>query len=504
MKYPNLNLLSESMPDMNVGITRTNTNDRMKMLAMHLNEDLRTEVCDFNEESSPLVIALKKLQQKNVKQYGIKMWTNSLADLFYITDTDGSGAIEPDEYKQMVEKLEVSKPMKSALRDKFSEIDKNNTGSISLYEFLYFFLKYPKFNEELLVNAHSNAPYIMEKDLSWWQRLRLKVYFMVECPETNIFSKGLFCLDLLVTSVPIVVLCMQALRPSSVIKWGENVYLWIVSIFFAVQYILGLVTCRDSLKFIKSWWHCLELVSFVFWILYNTFLPSGSLDPMGFVLFRILRVVKLHKVFKLESFGENLAIYTDTLQLAYTSYGAVLGFLSMLMMFFAILFYVFERGSYLQDEDYDGVWVRDKEEGESPFSTLPNSIYFTIVTFTTLGYGDISPKSLVGKLVAVFAVVAGLCNLTFLINIIGDCFEEVFRVFVQRRSSKMEKERQNFIEKQIKRADKHVKEMRSRSKKRTLRGHVKMIFKGGDKINGQHDEHNNVKKSLPLVDEIVD
>merc|ERR1719285_928781 len=117
----------------------------MKRLAMNLSKDLEAESdeIEYDQASTPLVVALKKLQQTNVKKTGIKMWTDNLADLFFITDVDGSGSIESSEYKKMIEKLEISKGMKNDLWDKFEEIDEDNSGSINLYEFLYFFLRFP-------------------------------------------------------------------------------------------------------------------------------------------------------------------------------------------------------------------------------------------------------------------------------------------------------------------------------------------------------------------------
>ena len=64
---------------------------------------------------------------------------------------------------------------------------------------------------------------------------------------------------------------------------------------------------------------------------------------------------------------------------------------------------------------------------------------------TTLGYGDVSPKSYVGRLVAMMTVLGGLCNITFLINIVGDCFEETFREFVLKRIERMQVEQPSYL-----------------------------------------------------------
>lgn len=99
--------------------------------------------------------------------------------------------------------------------------------------------------------------------------------------------------------------------------------------------------------------------------------------------------------------------------------------------------YVFERGLY---NDVDKSWQRAGETDESPFADMSSCVYFVLVTMTTLGYGDMSPITHVGRIVAVFTVFVGLCNITFLINIVGDCFEEVFREYVLKKSMKMQEE----------------------------------------------------------------
>lgn len=458
----------------NTQFWRLDSSAKMKKIAMDLSKDLETEgEIGYDEESAPLVVALRKLQDKNIQKTGIKSWTVSLADLFYKTDVDKSGTIQPAEYRKMIEKIDVSESMKNALADKFTEIDVNEDGIIHLYEFLYFFLRFQKFNEELLLNSQNNAPYLHEKDLSICQSLRLGIYTFIECPNRNRASKALFCLDLMLTSVPVAMLFWQAIFPSHKLNWGHDTYLWVLSIFYAIQYVLGLLTCRSTRIFILDLTHAADLLSFVFWIGYNTLLPRGFVDAAGFVVFRVVRTAKINNVFSFKALEQNLAVYTDTLQLAYTGYSVVLGFLSMLTLFLSIIFYAFERGNYNEEE---GMWIRDPEEGESPFSNLFNCIYFTIATFTTLGYGRLTPMSYVGRIVAIVAVITGLVNLTFVISIIGACFQEVFRVYVKNRSTKMEEARSTYIEEQIKRANVNVKERRKRRSARRNRGETELML----------------------------
>jgi len=393
---------------------------------------------------NPLIIALKMLQERHIQKKTIKHWIYNLANLFVTTDQDNNGYLEPEEYGEMISNLNLSADLKESLRSKFGEIDEDNTGKINLGEFLQYFLLFPKFNEEVLMNVHRNAPYSFDSRLTTLQRCRLWIYNTIEFPGHNTVSKILYCLDLILTMIPTICLFIEGVRLSYHIDWQWDEYFWIMSIFFAVQYVCGLLTCKSMKKFVKT--HVSDLISFIFWILYRTILDPGLMNPMGFVVFRTIRLVKLNAIIDLKRLRQDLEIYKQTLQLVYTSYGAVTGILLFMIIFFSLLAYAFERGSYYEET---GIWVRDENEGESPFSELYNCVYFTVVTMTTLGYGDMYPKSYVGKAVALMSACVGICNLTFMINIIGECFEEMFRKFLLEKSRKTDAEMALYIEKRI-------------------------------------------------------
>jgi len=396
--------------------------------------------------TSPLIIALKKLQEEHLERKTIKKWILNLARLFRSTDRDKSGTIDSDEYVKMVESLDISEELKESLCLKFDEIDDNQSGRINVQEFLTYFLTLPTFDDELNLHANSNAPFLHEKGLSRSQKWRLYLYYMVEDPNYNTVSKLLFCSDLILAIVPTLVFFVQSVCPSCYINWSEREYIWLISTFYAIEYLCGLLTCKSSVRFVTSCWHMIDLVSFAFWMIYNTLLNPGSLNPMGFVIFRTLRIMKITTVFNLRTLKEDLNVYKDTVQLAYTSYETVVRFMLWIVVFCSLLIYVFERGMF--DEDTK-MWVRDKEEGESPFSNFYNCVYFTVVTMTTVGYGDLSPKSVVGRLIAIVSACCGVCHLTLLINIIGECFEEVFREFVVRRRVEIAEHKKKFINRVI-------------------------------------------------------
>merc|ERR1719233_1491874 len=100
---------------------------------------------------------------------------------------------------------------------------------------------------------------------------------------------------------------------------------------------------------------------------------------------------------------------------------------------------------------------------------------------TTLGYGDMYPISYVGKIISIITVFVGLCNITFLINIVGDCFEEVFRGFILKRSKKMEEERSKHLEACVHEAQAGKSSWLSFSSKNKRLRHMMVVAKANEK-----------------------
>lgn len=237
--------------------------------------------------------------------------------------------------------------------------------------------------------------------------------------------------------------------------------LWILVSYFAAEYVLGLLTCKNKIKFLVNAMHLLELTSFLPWIIYN-FVDwknqkelSTSLEPflvrhngaIGFFLLRILRVVKLPDVVSFTWLKEDIDIYVQTINLALTSYKPMGLSLFFLITFLSTLIYAFERGNYNGEK-----WVRGEENEGSPFANFFNCVWYTIVTGTTLGYGDLYPLSYEGKLVGILIVILGLVNITVIINTIGQCFEEIFRDYLDSRSKDIQAQRSHYIKRQVEEA----------------------------------------------------
>jgi len=398
-----------------------------------------------DENSTPLITTLKKLKWQHQDYLEIKKWCKMVTELFFETDEDASGSIEEEEFLKMINKLPVNESLREKLRGKFKYIDVDKSGGISLTEFLSFVLQCKPFRTKLQENGF-NDPYDCGQNLSFWDQPRLWVFKVTTTPDFNIYSKVLFFLDFCLSFVPIVTLFLSALNTSvNELLWDGEIYFYFISVFFAAEWVFKLILCKRRSEFLMSGYHILELLSFLPFIIYRSAGYAGEDIPLhAFVILRILRVLKLSHIFPLgfSSLKEQLDIYKKTLSLAYMSYKGLAVFMVVINLFLSTLVFAFERGTFDQDLK---VWIRAGESSESPFSDFFNCCYFILVTATTLGYGDMSPTSYVGKLIALTAVALGLVNISFFINTIGDCFEEVLRNYLNIRTRELELKRKEYI-----------------------------------------------------------
>lgn len=158
---------------------------------------------------------------------------------------------------------------------------------------------------------------------------------------------------------------------------------WFFTAIFTIEYLLRIYSHPRPLKYISSFMGIIDLMAIL-----PTYLGL-FFDQTTFLLtvraFRLLRVFRILKLTRYISAADQLSTaIKHSLRKIIIFFGAVL----MLVLFMGTLMYMVE--------------------GESRgFTSIPQSIYWAIVTITTVGYGDIAPATVVGKLIASLAMLTG-------------------------------------------------------------------------------------------------
>ena len=141
---------------------------------------------------------------------------------------------------------------------------------------------------------------------------------------------------------------------------------------------------------------------------------------------RIIRVVRLVRIFRMLKFGGRvmkLDLVTKAVSESADMLGMMLLLLAITITIFSTLVYYCERGSY---NHYLGHYVRDGEFDRSPFSSIPYSFWWCVVTLTSVGYGDVVPMTLAGRIIATMAMVSSVIILALPISVIGTNFTQAW------------------------------------------------------------------------------
>ncbi len=158
---------------------------------------------------------------------------------------------------------------------------------------------------------------------------------------------------------------------------------WIFTILFTIEYILRVYSSHKPLKYIFSFYGLVDFVSFI--PNYLAFFFAGVQYLMVIRAFRLLRVFR---ILKLSRFLDQGNILKNALK---ASVHKIVVFIATVITVVTIV----------------GTLMYIIEGNESGFTSIPISIYWAIVTITTVGYGDISPQSPLGQFLASFLMIIG-------------------------------------------------------------------------------------------------
>ncbi len=158
---------------------------------------------------------------------------------------------------------------------------------------------------------------------------------------------------------------------------------WAFTIVFTIEYVLRLISVRRPLNYATSFFGVIDLLAII--PTYASFFLPGL---QYLLVVRILRLLRIFRILKLAEFVSEARVITSALRASMKKISVFL---------FAILILVTIIGSIMYV-------IEGEEHG---FTDIPTSIYWAVVTLTTVGYGDLSPKTGIGKAFASLVMILG-------------------------------------------------------------------------------------------------
>jgi len=181
---------------------------------------------------------------------------------------------------------------------------------------------------------------------------------------------------------------------------------------------------RKMMRYALTFLNLIDIVAIL--PFYLEMVIPGS-PKFGFV--RVLRLARIFRIFRLGKFSEGLGLFVRTMSSSMPALSLLLFFNLIGSVLFGSLAYFCERGEWKVTNEYpQGAYMRldsytpERTLEPSPFRSIPYAFYWTFVTGTTVGYGEMYPQSGMGKVIAVFCMVAGVLVLALPITVIGSNF----------------------------------------------------------------------------------
>ncbi len=215
--------------------------------------------------------------------------------------------------------------------------------------------------------------------IGWKRKLHIIIY------GTHTPAGRLFDIILLILILYSIIIVMLESVPTFDVKHHRflNISEWVVTVLFTIEYILRIICIKRPTKYIFSFFGIIDLLSTV--PKYLSILFAGS---QYFTAFRALRLLRVFRILKLVRFVGESNNLIKALKSSRTKIFVFVFFVLVISVLLGTLMYLIEGP-------------------EHGFNSIPHSVYWTIVTLTTVGYGDISPQTPLGQLIATLIMIIG-------------------------------------------------------------------------------------------------
>ncbi|MFP6880537.1 MAG: ion transporter [Roseibacillus sp.] len=171
-------------------------------------------------------------------------------------------------------------------------------------------------------------------------------------------------------------------------QWGDQlkIFEWAFTILFMGEYFLRIYLVRRPKRYIFSFFGIIDFFSWV-----PTFLGIFITGSHSLLVIRILRLLRMFRVLKMVGHVRGANVIMRGLMASRAKITVFFFTMLILAIIMGTLAYLLESSS------------------NPTFSSIPDSIYWAIVTMTTVGYGDLSPITVAGKVLASFCMLLGYC-----------------------------------------------------------------------------------------------
>ncbi|XP_028402220.1 potassium voltage-gated channel subfamily A member 2-like [Dendronephthya gigantea] len=282
-----------------------------------------------------------------------------------------------------------------------------------------------------------------------------KVWTFLEDPDSSIWAKCFSYITIFLILFSVVIYILETLpefsntasRKNSVEGSKASLFtLWfymdtVCIAWFSSEYLLRIIFAPSRWWFVKSPFGMLDLIAiFPF---YAKLLVEDSVGVSSLVVVRIIRITKSLRLLKLSRYYAGLQVFGRAVH----DCGGKLRALAMCVVITVILFssFLFFAETGMEDENKSQLCSME-DENKSQFCSIPDTFWYTIITMVTVGYGDVVPKTVAGKILGGYCALFGIIILyCFPTPIVVLHFNKLYKEYVASSGQNMSKEEKALV-----------------------------------------------------------
>ncbi|XP_037627655.1 potassium voltage-gated channel subfamily C member 4 isoform X1 [Sebastes umbrosus] len=286
-----------------------------------------------------------------------------------------------------------------------------------------------------------------------------KVWALFEDPYSSRAARGVAFISLFFILVSITNFCLETHEAFNVLQYRKEVVgegndtrivekpemvtkpiLTVVEgvcvVWFTFEFLVRIVCCPNKLIFIKNTLNIIDFVAILPFYLEMSLKDLSSKaasDVLGFL--RVVRFVRILRIFKLTRHFVGLRVLAHTLRASVNEFLLLVIFLALGVLIFATMIYYAERIG-AQPDDPTG-------SNHTHFKNIPISFWWAVVTMTTLGYGDMYPKTWLGMMVGALCALAGVLTIAMPVPVIVNNFGMYYSLAMAKQKLPKKKKKHN-------------------------------------------------------------
>uniref|UniRef100_A0A8C5TBQ5 Potassium voltage-gated channel subfamily A member 5 n=1 Tax=Malurus cyaneus samueli TaxID=2593467 RepID=A0A8C5TBQ5_9PASS len=313
-------------------------------------------------------------------------------------------------------------------------------------------IRFYQLGEEAMERFREDEGFIKEEEKPLPRNeFQRQVWLIFEYPESSSSARAIAIVSVLVILISIITFCLEtlpefrderelpvplppqggglngtpgdspAMQPSSSLADPFFIIETTCVIWFTFELLVRFFACPSKPEFSRNIMNIIDIVAIIpYFITLGTELAQqqqqkqqpgsssnngGQQQAMSLAILRVIRLVRVFRIFKLSRHSKGLQILGQTLKASMRELGLLIFFLFIGVILFS-----------------SAVYFAEADDPESHFSSIPDAFWWAVVTMTTVGYGDMRPVTVGGKIVGSLCAIAGVLTIALPVPVIVSNF----------------------------------------------------------------------------------